>query len=188
MLPRPAPTLAPRLRTRATAARIQNFVRHLQPVHTLHDEQAMLEALALAREAAACGEVPVGAVIYETATGRTLARARNTREAHNDPAGHAELLAIREAALSLGDWRLSACTLVVTLEPCCMCAGAIVLARLGRVVYGAPDPKAGAARSLYRLLEDPRLNHRVAPITGVMANESAALLREFFRARRSGQR
>lgn len=188
MVPRPARSVAPRLRTIAASGPARAKSGASNPPCTPRDEQAMLDALALAREAAACGEVPIGAVIFETATGRTLARARNTREAHNDPAGHAELLAIREAALALGDWRLHACTLVVTLEPCCMCAGAIVLARLGRVVYGAPDPKAGAARSLFRLLEDPRLNHRVTPITGVMAHESAALLRDFFRARRGGNR
>lgn len=151
------------------------------------DLRAMTDALALAREAAAAGEAPIGAVVYDTATGRTIARARNTREAENDPAGHAEMTAIRAAAQAIGDWRLNSCTLVVTLEPCCMCAGAIVAARLGRVVYGADDPKAGAARSLYRLLEDPRLNHRVAPIRGVLAGESAGLLRDFFRQRR-GQR
>lgn len=150
------------------------------------DLAAMTQALDLAREAAAAGEAPIGAVIYDTATGRTIASARNTREAENDPAGHAEITAIRAAARVVGDWRLNACTLVVTLEPCCMCAGAIVAARVGRVVYAADDPKAGAARSLYRLLEDPRLNHRVAPIRGVMAGESAALLKSFFKARRGG--
>lgn len=148
------------------------------------DAEMMARALDRAREAASAGEAPIGALVYESATGRILGEARNTREADADPTAHAEVLAIRAAAKTLGDWRLNACTLVVTLEPCSMCAGAIVNARVGRVVYGADDPKAGAARSLYRLLEDPRLNHRVAPIRGVMAGESAALLREFFRARR----
>jgi len=144
----------------------------------------MRRALDLARAAAEAGEAPIGAVIYRTETGEILAEARNTREHANDPAGHAELIAIRAAAAALGDWRLNDCTLIITLEPCPMCAGTIVNARLGRVVYGAPDPKAGAARSLFRLLDDPRLNHRVAPISGVMAAESATMLRDFFRARR----
>lgn len=148
------------------------------------DEQMMLRALELAQEAGAVGESPIGAVVYETATGRLLAEGRNTREADADPCGHAELIAIRKAAATIGDWRLNDCTLVVTLEPCPMCAGAIVNARVGRVVYGASDPKAGAARSLYRLLEDPRLNHRVRPVRGVLAERSAEMLRSFFRARR----
>lgn len=151
------------------------------------DEPMMRAALELAQEAARAGEAPIGAVIYETESGTLLAGARNTREAENDPTAHAEVLALREAAAVLGDWRLNRCTLVVTLEPCCMCAGAIVNARVGRVVYGADDPKAGACRSLYRLLEDPRLNHRVAPLRGVLKDESAALLRAFFRAKRSGR-
>jgi len=145
----------------------------------------MRRALELARSAAARGEAPVGALVYESATGRILAEASNSREADHDPLGHAELTAIRAAAHAVGDWRLNRCTLVVTLEPCAMCAGAIVNARLGRVVYGADDPKAGAARSLYRLLEDPRLNHRVAPVRGVLRDECGAVLREFFRARRT---
>jgi len=148
------------------------------------DRRMMARALELARTAAEAGEAPIGAVVYETETGLVLSEAGNARESASDPLGHAEVLAIRLAARALGDWRLSGCTLVVTLEPCCMCAGAIVNARVGRVVFGAADPKAGAVRSLYRLLEDPRLNHRVTPIRGVMAGESAALLREFFRARR----
>ena len=160
------------------------LVRHLRSLITPRDVEMMRLALGLAREASGAGEAPIGAVVFESATGRVLARARNRREADSDPAAHAELLAIREAARSIGDWRLNHCTLVVTLEPCCMCAGAIVLARVGRVVYGADDAKAGATRSLYRLLEDPRLNHRVTPIRGVLAGESAALLREFFRSRR----
>jgi tRNA(adenine34) deaminase len=148
------------------------------------DAEMMRRALGQARLAAEEGEAPIGCVVYGTASGRVLAETRNTREARTDPAGHAEIAAIREAAKAQGDWRLNGCTLVVTLEPCCMCAGAIVNARVGRVVYGAADPKAGAARSLYRLLEDPRLNHRVTPIGGVLAGEGAALLREFFSRRR----
>ncbi len=146
----------------------------------------MGQALGLAREAAAAGEAPIGAVVYESATGRVLGTGRNRREADGDPVAHAEVLAIRAAARAVGDWRLNHCTLAVTLEPCVMCAGAIVNARVGRVIYGADDPKAGAVRSLYRLLEDPRLNHRVTPIAGVLAAESGSLLREFFRARRRG--
>ena len=122
---------------------------------------------------------------FETASGQVVAESRNNREAANDPVGHAEVLAIRAAAAARGDWRLNDCTLVVTLEPCVMCAGAIVNARVGRVVYGADDPKAGGVRSLYRLLEDPRLNHRVTPLRGVLAGESAEMLRVFFRACRS---
>jgi len=147
---------------------------------------AMMErALELARTAAESGEVPVGAVVYETETGRVLGEGSNRRECDADPSAHAEHLAIVRACKAIGDWRLNRCTLVVTLEPCAMCAGLIVNARVGRVVYGATDPKAGASGSLYRLTEDPRLNHRVTPITGVLASESAALLRSFFRARRS---
>ena len=121
-------------------------------------DEAMEEALALARQAAAEGEVPVGAVaLFE---GRVVGRGRNARETANDPTAHAELAAIQEAARALGSWRLHGVTLVVTLEPCAMCAGAMVLARIDRLVYGASDPKAGAAGSLMDLAADPRLNHR----------------------------
>lgn len=149
-----------------------------------HDERAMLRALELARDAAEQGEVPVGCVIYETESGRTLGEGANRRETDDDPVAHAEIIAIRAVAKAIGDWRLNACTLVVTLEPCAMCAGAIVNARLGRVVYGASDPKAGAAGSLMNLLTDPRLNHRVEPVTGLMEDDCAELLRAFFRSRR----
>lgn len=152
---------------------------------TATDITMMRRALELAEDAAIAGEAPIGAVVYETVTGRILGEGANTREHESDPTGHAEIGAIRAAARALGDWRLNACTLVVTLEPCAMCAGAIVNARIGRLVYGADDPKAGATRSLYRLTEDERLNHRVAPVRGVLADESAALLREFFKARRT---
>jgi tRNA(adenine34) deaminase len=148
------------------------------------DVAMMRRALELARRAESAGEVPVGAVVYETPGGRVLGEAHNRRETDRDPAAHAELLAIRAAARALGDWRLGACTLVVTLEPCAMCAGLIVNARVGRLVYGAADPKAGAVDSLYRLTRDPRLNHRVDPISGVLADDCAALLTGFFRARR----
>ncbi|MFN0012038.1 MAG: tRNA adenosine(34) deaminase TadA [Phycisphaerales bacterium] len=144
------------------------------------DVTMMARALDLARAAAAAGEVPVGAVVYKTASGRVLGEGANRRETDHDPLAHAELIAIRAAAAALGDWRLSACTLVVTLEPCPMCAGAIVNARLGRLVFGASDPKAGACGSLMRLTEDVRLNHRLVPVSGVLADESGALLRAFF--------
>ena len=155
-----------------------------EPIPTETDVAMMRRALELAREAADSGEAPVGAVVYETGSGRILGEGRNTREEADDPAGHAELHAIQAAARACRDWRLTHCTLVVTLEPCMMCAGLIVNARIGRLVYGAEDPKAGAVRSLFRLTEDPRLNHRVTPIPGVLAEESADLLRAFFRARR----
>jgi len=138
----------------------------------------------LALEEAECapltGDVPVGAVVLGP-DGEVLARARNEREATGDPTGHAEVLAVRRAAAAVGRWRLSGCTLVVTLEPCTMCAGAIVLSRLDRVVYGAADPKAGAAGSLWDLVRDRRLNHRPEVIAGVLPEESAAVLTRFFR-------
>jgi tRNA(adenine34) deaminase len=128
-------------------------------------------------------DVPVGAVILDEA-GTVLARARNRREADRDPTAHAEMVAIRQAARALGSWRLTGLTLVVTLEPCTMCAGAVTLARLGRLVYGAEDPKAGAVGSLWDVLRDRRLNHRPEVIGGVLAEECGAVLREFFAARR----
>ncbi len=152
------------------------------------DRLMMARAIELAREAAEAGEAPIGAVVYETSSGRTIAEARNTRESDADPCGHAELLAVREAASALGDWRLSGCTVVVTLEPCCMCAGALVNARVARVVFGAFDPKAGAAGSLMNLLADQRLNHRPEVIGGVEADACGALLREFFRSLRARKR
>ncbi len=151
---------------------------------TPHDLAMMDRAIALAREAGARGEVPIGAVVYETATGRVLAEGANTRERDRDPCGHAELIAVRAAAAAIGDWRLNHCSLAVTLEPCPMCAGAIVNARVGRVLYGADDPKAGAVRTLYTILEDERLNHRCAVIPGVRHDECAALLTDFFRSLR----
>jgi tRNA(adenine34) deaminase len=148
------------------------------------DEPMMARALRLASEAGARGEVPVGAVVFETTTGRVLGEGANRREMDHDPLAHAEMFAIAAAAKSLGDWRLNGCTLAVTLEPCPMCAGAIVNARVGRVVFGAPDPKAGACRSLFAITTDPRLNHRVELIEGVRAEESAALLKAFFKGLR----
>ena len=128
-------------------------------------------------------DVPVGAVILDEA-GTVIARARNRREMDRDPTAHAEIVAIRQAARALGGWRLTGLTLVVTLEPCTMCAGAVTAARLARVVYGAEDPKAGAVGSLWDVLRDTRLNHRPEVIGGVLAGECRALLRDFFAARR----
>ncbi|MES9607598.1 tRNA adenosine(34) deaminase TadA [Actinomadura verrucosospora] len=145
----------------------------------------MLRALDAAREAAADGEIPVGAVVLD-ATGEIIGTGRNERERTADPTGHAEIVAMRRAAAVLGEWRLSGCTLVVTLEPCTMCAGASVQARLDRVVYGAVDPKAGAVGSLWDVVRDRRLNHRPEVIAEVMADECAAPLIEFFARRRVG--
>jgi tRNA(adenine34) deaminase len=139
-------------------------------------------ALAEARAAAAIGEVPVGAVVL--VDGHVVAVRHNEREQSGDPTGHAELLALRDAAVALGGWRLSDATLVVTLEPCPMCAGAIVLARIPEVAFGAPDPKAGAAGSVIDVLGDPALNHRPRVSGGLLEDECAALLRNFFAARR----
>ncbi len=148
------------------------------------DAAFMAEALAEAKAAEALGEVPIGAVVVFE--GRVIARAGNTRESAQDPFGHAELSAMRAAAAARSGWRLTGCTLYVTLEPCTMCAGAIVLARVDRVVFGARDPKAGAVGSLYDLPADPRLNHRPIVQGGVLAEECGELLRAFFRARRRG--
>ena len=143
----------------------------------------MQQALELARAAAARGEVPVGAIVVHA--GKVIAVGSNRREELRDPTAHAEIQAIRQAARRLGGWRLSGATLYVTLEPCAMCAGALILARIDRLVYGADDPKAGAVRSLYRLVEDERLNHRLEVIPGVLASECGQVLRDFFRGRRS---
>ncbi|MCA1832510.1 MAG: nucleoside deaminase [Mycobacteriales bacterium] len=141
-------------------------------------------ALAEAEQAAAHDDVPIGAVVLD-ASGAELARAHNEREAAHDPTAHAELVALRRAADARGEWRLTGCTLVVTLEPCTMCAGAAVLARVTRIVYGALDPKAGAVGSLWDVVRDERLNHRPEVIGGVLAEESAALLRAFFAQHRA---
>lgn len=152
------------------------------------DRDMMGRALSLAAEAARLREVPIGAVIYHSRTGAMIASARNARRQPADPAGHAEILAIRQAATVIGDWRLNEYTLAVTLEPCAMCAGAAVNARIGRLVYGAPDPKAGAVRSLMRIADDPRLNHRARIIPGVREPECAEMLRAFFHALRRGRK
>ena len=147
------------------------------------DERAMREALASAALAPAHGDVPVGAVLLD-GTGAVLAAAHNDREGSGDPTAHAEVLVLREAARLRGQWRLDGCTLVVTLEPCTMCAGALVLSRVSRVVYGAVDPKAGAAGSLWDVLRDRRLNSRPEVVGGVLEQECGAVLRAFFEGRR----
>jgi tRNA(adenine34) deaminase len=153
-------------------------------VETARDEGFMRLALEQARAALATEDVPIGCVLVDDATGAVLATGRNVREAEQDPTGHAEVVALRSAARVRGRWRLDATTLYVTLEPCPMCAGALVNARVARVVYGATDPKAGAMGTLYDVGRDARLNHRLAVTPGVLASESAELLRAFFKARR----
>ncbi|MDG2031420.1 MAG: tRNA adenosine(34) deaminase TadA [Phycisphaerales bacterium] len=169
--------------------------RHNQQLaqHRLHharDERiepfdiCMMErAIVLARQAAATGEVPVGAVVYRGE--EILAEASNNREASSDPTGHAEMVALRIAGRNIEAWRLQGCSVAVTLEPCPMCAGAMVNGRVGRLVYGASDPKAGACDTLYEITTDPRLNHRLETIGGVLADRCAGLLSDFFRKRRA---
>ena len=148
----------------------------------LDDEAGMRAALREAQESARADEVPVGCVVVHD--GIVIGRGHNQVEGLHDATAHAEILAIGAASNALGSWRLSECTLYVTLEPCAMCAGAIVLARLGRLVYGAPDPKAGACGSLLDVTGERRLNHHVEITTGMLADDCAEILREFFRARR----
>jgi tRNA(adenine34) deaminase len=148
----------------------------------LCDEKFISRAIGLAKKAASCGEVPVGAVLVQD--DRIIAEAYNRREELNDATAHAEMLVIREACALLGGWRLSGCTLYVTLEPCPMCAGAMVQARLDRLVFGTADPKSGAAGTLYDLVRDSRLNHRLEVTGGVLEEECAKMLRDFFRERR----
>lgn len=143
----------------------------------------MERALKLAREAAEHGDVPVGAVLLDD-SGAVLIEDRNRREELHDPTAHAEMLVLSRRAREIGDWRLTGHTLVVTLEPCPMCAGAAVWARLDRIVYGAPDPKAGAAWSLYNIPQDRRLNHRIDLVDGVLAERSRQLLEQFFATKR----
>lgn len=162
------------------------------------DQDFMNLALEAAKAASIRGEVPVGAVLVDFGSAGTnsagtnsakaipqvIATSANLKESNNDPLGHAEIRVIREAAEKLGRWRLTGCTLYVTLEPCVMCSGAIIHARVDRVVYGARDPKAGAAESLYQILSDPRLNHRPEVVSGIMADECGQILTEFFAAKR----
>ena len=147
-------------------------------------DELMLLAIAEAQAAADEGEVPIGCVIWHRPTERIIGRGHNRRENDCDPSAHAEIVALRQAAQTLGHWRVLDSVLAVTLEPCPMCAGAIVNARVPELIYGCDDPKAGAVRTLYTLCEDKRLNHRVAVEAGVRADECAELLRSFFRARR----
>lgn len=158
--------------------------------HVELDLAMMRRAIELARQAASLGEVPVGAVVYGSPgtpdEGRVFGEAFNRREFDQDPAAHAEFAAIVSASRTLRSWRLTNCTVAVTLEPCVMCAGLIVNARVGRVVYGTDDSKAGAVCSLYSLLNDPRLNHRPAVEAGVLGHECSAILTDFFRSLRTG--
>ena len=147
--------------------------------------ELMEAALDEARAALAHDDVPIGAIVVDVASGDVLARRHNEREQHSDPTAHAEVLALRDAAAARNRWRLDGCALVVTVEPCPMCAGAALGARVDLVAFGAPDPKAGALGSLYNLGSDPRLNHEMTVIDGVRADECAALLSEFFAGRRA---
>lgn len=153
-----------------------------EPAAARHDRAMMELALEDARLALGWGDVPIGAVVARG--DEILGRAGNARERDDDPTAHAEILAIRAAAASLRSWRLTGCTIYVTLEPCAMCAGALVLARVDRLVFGAMDPKAGFAGSLGDLTRDPRLNHRLDVVSGVLESEAARLLQEFFQQRR----
>lgn len=150
------------------------------------DERFMRLALEEARRAAAEGEVPIGSVVV--LAGAVISSAHNRRELDHDPSAHAEFRAMTEAAQKLGRWRLSGCTVYVTLEPCLMCAGLMVNSRIDRCVYGAPDPKGGALGTLYDVSHDPRLNHEFAVISGVREEECAQVLKDFFRARRKEQK
>ena len=153
-----------------------------EPISSLHVE-TMRAALELAREAGEAGDVPVGAVLLD-AHGQAVAADRNRREELHDPTAHAEMLVLSSRAREIGDWRLNGHTLVVTLEPCPMCAGAAVWSRLDSIIYGAADPKAGAAWSLYNIPQDRRLNHRIELTESVLADESSALLADFFSDKR----
>jgi len=156
----------------------ENTLESTANVHALFMHQALQEALAAYEE----DEVPVGAVIVHE--GRVIARAHNQRELLKDPTAHAEMIAITQAAAAMNNWRLTGATMYVTLEPCAMCAGALVLARIDRLVYGAQDPKAGACGTLFNILQDARLNHRVEVVPGVLAAECSDTLKSFFAKRR----
>jgi tRNA(adenine34) deaminase len=147
-----------------------------------HDATWMAEAIAIARAAAVAGEIPVGAVVVHQ--GRIIGRGGNRPIAYHDPSAHAEIIALRQAAATLGNYRLPACSLYVTLEPCCMCAGAIMHARISKLVFGAPDPKTGACGSVVDLMGEARLNHHTEVCGGVSADECGALLSSFFASRR----
>lgn len=151
----------------------------------MNPQELMGLAIEQARLAESEGDVPIGCVIWHEPTGQIIGRGRNTREQGCDPVAHAEIVALQEAARTLGHWRVTDSILVVTLEPCPMCAGAIVNARVPKLVYGCDDPKAGAVRTLYQICDDPRLNHRAQILSGVRAEECADLLRNFFRKQRA---
>jgi tRNA(adenine34) deaminase len=153
---------------------VNHFISYTEPIDPLY----MKLALAEAKDAAAKGEVPIGAVVVSA--GKVIGRGRNQREERQSPLCHAEILALEAASSHLQDWRLKDCDIYVTLEPCIMCVGAILQARLRRLVFGCLDPKAGAVESLYQLCDDERLNHRLPVIGGIMATESASLLSQFF--------
>ncbi len=161
-------------------------MKSTEPISTTPDEHFMQLALAQAELAAKSGEVPVGAVVVQG--GQVIATGRNAPIEGHDPTAHAEIAALRAAAQTLGNYRLPGCTLYVTLEPCAMCSGAMLHARLQRVVFGAPDPKTGAAGSVINLFDQPQLNHQTALQGGVLADESAALLKAFFSQRREQKR
>jgi tRNA(adenine34) deaminase len=168
---------------------MMNSLRLVRRAHegvTEIDVRMMERAIELARQAALAGEVPIAAVVYRGE--EILGEAANNREAMADPTGHAEIVAMREAGKRVGEWRLEGCSMAVTLEPCPMCAGALVNARLGKLVYGATDPKAGACETLYTIPGDLRLNHRVEMHGGVLAPRCVELLRSFFRERRAAQK
>jgi len=150
----------------------------------MNPDDLMRLAIEQAKLALAIDEVPIGCVIRHDPSDRIVGRGFNRREADQDPTAHAEIIALRDAARDLGQWRLLDCTLAVTLEPCPMCAGAIVNARVPRLIYGCDDPKAGAARTLYQICDDDRLNHRVQIASQVLAEQCAALLQDFFRRQR----
>lgn len=157
-------------------------------MESISDEMLMRVAIEEARIAESMDEVPIGCVIWHAPSNKIIGRGHNTRERDNNPVGHAEIVAIQQAATHLGGWRLLDCTLVVTLEPCPMCAGAIVNARVPRLVYGCDDPKAGAVRTLYTVCDDARLNHRASITSGVLRDECAELLKSFFQRRRSADK
>ena len=162
------------------------MVNKLYAADMIHmDEKFMALALEEARRAMEDGEVPIGAVVVNN--GKIIARAHNLREGLQDPAAHAEMLALRQAARKLGRWRLTGTTLYVTLEPCAMCAGALVLARIDRLVYGCEDQKAGACGSVFDIVREPRLNHRIEVVRGVRQEECQSVLKEFFTDRRGGR-
>ena len=178
--PPPSPLLAPIADRHASEGSAVATARQMSAARGW-----MARALRLARRAACCHEVPVAALVVHA--GQVIAWAHNLRELHGDPVAHAEILALRRAARYLGRWRLTGCTLVVTLEPCAMCAGALVNARVDRLIYGAADPRAGAVGSCFDLVRHAALNHRADVLAGIGQRGSAALLRRFFAARRRGQ-